>query len=54
MPALIRSTSCRENGAGLGLAIARALVHMQGGEITVESELGKGKTFTVEMQMRNF
>jgi signal transduction histidine kinase len=43
-----RSDSSRTGtGAGLGLAIAQELVDAQHGHITVESQVGKGSTFSV-------
>lgn len=40
-------TSRSTPGFGLGLAIARTLVEAQNGTIDIESEVGKGSTFTV-------
>lgn len=39
-------------GIGLGLALSKRLVHLHGGEIGVESEIGKGSTFWLTIPSR--
>jgi CheY-like chemotaxis protein len=40
-------TNRSTEGTGLGMSITRNLIHMMSGEITIESEPGKGSVFTV-------
>lgn len=46
------SSTRKYKGTGLGLPIARKLARMLGGDLTVESELDKGSTFTMTIPAR--
>ncbi len=45
----LRYRSRINGGSGLGLAIAQAITHAHQGKLNIQSELGKGSTFTVKL-----
>jgi two-component system, OmpR family, sensor kinase len=50
-PARSRAQDTEGSGAGLGLAIAKWIAETHGGDIEVQSEVGKGTTFIVKLRV---
>jgi signal transduction histidine kinase len=50
---LPQANGARPEGTGLGLALTRRLVELHGGKVAVESELGKGSTFSVFLPLKS-
>jgi len=46
--------SAEETGSGVGLSIVKQIVEVHGGTIRVQSEEGKGSTFTVDLPKRRY
>ena len=44
----------KKRGTGLGLSIVRQIIDLHGGTIDVQSERGKGTTFTIELPINDF
>ena len=45
-----RARSRAAGGTGLGLPIVKEVIEGMGGRVEVESQLGRGSTFTIELQ----
>ena len=47
-----RDYTRKAEGTGLGLALTRRFVELHGGEVRLDSALGKGSTFTITLPLR--
>ena len=47
-----RDYTRKAEGTGLGLALTRRFVELHGGEVRLDSALGKGSTFTISLPVR--
>jgi len=48
-----KSLSRNAEGSGIGLSLVKSLVELHGGKISVESEVGHGSEFNIELPARN-